>query len=86
MNPKISLIIFSVFLLFTFALCVINAFAINQVSTDAFEYGKTNNNKSTYKVVGTAYNIRLVNIVFSVLSMLCLMLSIYSVVNLSVIM
>ena len=80
MNAKTSLILFSVFLLFTFILCVINAFAIDQVSEVAFKNGQQNVAKSTYKVVGSAYNIRVVNIVFSVLSMLCLMLSIYTVV------
>lgn len=80
---KGSTIMFLCFLFFTCILCITNAVSINQVSTDAFEYGKKNNNEADYNIVGPTASVRGVNIAFAVISILAMIATIYILTKLA---
>lgn len=76
LNTLSMTFIFLSFALLCAIVSILNAWSINHVSDDAFEDGKENPNKEEYHIVGTAQNVRCMNIILTILSIMGIVISV----------
>lgn len=72
-----TLIVVIIFCLTYAIISVLNTWAINHVSDNAFEYGKNNQNATEYNITGTAKTARTINILLAIISILAIVASGY---------